>query len=680
MKDIKKHIILLFLFLLPILLAAQENDPQKMIEAIIESHLDKLDEETDVALIIEDLEGLLENPININATDAEELSRLYLLNPVQINKLLKFVKEFGPVYTIFELNAIDGFTPDLLQKIEPFITFGPETETRIPLKKQLKSGRHELILRSLGNLQKARGYQPKDDGTKPYEGNRFRYYGRYRYEIRDNFSMGLTAEKDPGEAFLKGSNKHGFDYYSGHISVRFNHWIKDVTVGDFVVRSGQGLVLWQGYTIGKSLDVLNISKTGQGVRPYTSVNENAFFRGMSTSLDLGSAKIIVFGSHKKADGNLAPDDNDSIYFTSLQTSGYHRTESEIADEKTVGATDLGAVFSLNFNNLKIGANFVYQQFDKPFIPASRLYNKYRFHGTENYTGSIDYLFNKGKYLLFGEAALSKSGGKALLQGAVARLNDQVSFSALYRHFDKDYHALWANTFAEGSNISNESGLYFGSRILPVKFVTLSLYSDLYQSKWINYSTIGPSRGWDVFAQADVRLSEELSFYLRYKNEEKTQKFKTEKRYTDLPERTQKTRLHFDYQLTETIKLRTRFEHVYYEGDNSGNGFMIFQDIQYSGLRLPFHVSARVAWFNTDSYDSRIYAYENDLLYTFSVPAFYGKGFRTYLNMRYRISNHLECWLKLANTHWTDRDTISSGYNEISGSDKTELKIQFRLKF
>lgn len=680
MSDRIKHIILVLLFLFPVLLAAQENDPQKMIEAIIESHLDKIDEETDVALIIEDLEGLLEHPVNINATDADELSRLYLLNPVQINKLLEFVKEFGPVYTIFELNAIDGFTPDLLQKIQPFITFGAVSEIKVPLKQQIQNGRHEAILRSLGNLQKARGYQLKDDGTTPYEGNRFRYYGRYRYEIRDKFSIGFTAEKDPGEAFFKGSNKHGFDYYSGHISARFNHLLKELTVGDFLIRSGQGLVLWQGYTIGKSLDVLNISKTGQGVRPYTSVNENAFFRGMATTLDLGKMHIVVFGSHKKADGNLVTGENGSLHFSSLQTSGYHRTESEIADEKTIGATDLGAVLSLNFNNLKIGMNMVYQHFDKPFIPADRLYNKYRFHGTENYTGSIDYLYNKGKYLLFGEAAISKSGGKALLQGAVARLNDQVSFSALFRHFDKDYHALWANTFAEGSNISNESGLYFGSRILPVKFVTLSLYSDLYQSKWINYSTIGPSRGWDIFAQADVRLSEDFSFYLRYKNEEKAQKFKTEKRYIDSPERTQKTRLHFDFRLSETVKLRTRFEQVYYKGDNSENGFMIFQDIQYLGLRLPFHVSARVAWFHTDSYDSRIYAYENDLLYTFSVPAFYGKGFRTYINMRYRISNNLECWLKLANTHWTDRDVISSGYNEISGNDKTALKIQLRLKF
>jgi len=680
MGAFRKHIVIL-LFILPVIdLFAQENDPRKMIEAIIESHLDQLDEQTDVALIIEDLEGLLENPININATDSKELSRLYLLNPVQISKLLEFMNEFGPVYTIFELNTIDGFTPELLQRMQPFISFGPVMEAKMPLKEQLKYGRHETLLRALGTLQKARGYKPREDGVPPYEGNRYRYYVRYRYQMRDRFSVGFTAEKDPGEAFFKGSNQQGFDYYSGHVSMQFNKVIKNVSVGDFLVRTGQGLVLWQGYTTGKSVDVLGISKTGQGVRPYTSVNENTFFRGIASTLDLGKTEIVVFGSHKKADGNIIFENDGSEHFSSLQTSGYHRTESEIQDEKSIRASDLGTLVSLQLNNLKIGANFIYQHFDKPFIPNDQLYNKFRFHGSENYTGSVDYLFNKGKYLLFGEAAISKSGGKAVLQGAVAHLNDQLSFSALFRHFDKNYHALWANTFAEGTNISNESGMYFGMRILPVKLITLSIYSDLYRSKWINYSTAGPSQGWDIFAQADVHLSEQTSFYLRYKNEEKEQKFKSERLYVDLPERTQKIRLHFDYRLSESIKLRSRIEHVYYKGKQSENGFMIFQDLQYSSLRIPLGLSARIAWFNTESYDSRIYAYENDLLYTFSVPAFYGQGFRTYLNLKYKITDIIECWLKFANTHWTDRDVISSGYNEISGSDKTDLKIQFRLKF
>ncbi|MCY1720419.1 helix-hairpin-helix domain-containing protein [Prolixibacteraceae bacterium Z1-6] len=680
MKKGWAHITIVCIGFLPLANIAQETNPDQMIEAIIESHLDKLDEGTDVALIIEDLERLAEHPININATSATELSHLYILNDVQIQKLLDYVINYGPAYTIYELNTIDGFTPDILQKMQPFIRFGkiePETKS---LKEELKYGRHQWLLRGLGNAQKAQGYKPKEDGTIPYEGNRARYYMRYNFQAGDRFSAGLTAEKDPGEAFFRGSNKHGFDFYSGHFSMKLNKTFEHITLGDYLVRSGQGLVLWQGYTSGKSEDVLGISKIGHGVRSYTSVDENLYFRGAATTLNLGRSKLSLFYSQNKVDGNLAVNDSIGNFFTSLQTSGYHRTESEIADEKTVNTANIGGIFTWQLNHLKIGTTFLYQRFDKPFIRSEQLYNRFRFSGQENYTGGIDYLFSKGKYQLFGEAALSKSKGKAVLQGAIAHLNDQLSFSLLLRHFNKDYHALWANTFAEGSQVNNESGLYLGTKFLPVKHISISAYSDIYRSNWINYSTAGPSKSWDIFMQADFRFSERYFFYIRFKNEEKEQKFKENRLYVNLPERTQKSRFHFQYKPVATITLKTRLEHVYYKGQKHENGYLVFQDVQYSPQNMPLNLTARIAWFSTESYDSRIYAYENDILYTFSIPAFYGNGFRTYLNLKYKITDKIECWAKLANTHWTDRETISSGLNELNSDNKTELKFQLRLKF
>jgi len=658
--------------------SAQEADHNRLMESIIESHLGKIDEQTDVALIIEDLEGFLENPININATTASDLSRLYVLNDVQISKLLEYLTNFGPAYSIFELNTIDGFTPDLLQKMEPFIWFGPRVEKQI-FSEAFKYGKNQLLLRTLGTVQEARGYKPNGEGETPYEGNQYRYYTRYKYEARDQFSAGFTAEKDPGESFFSGSNKQGFDFYSAHASIRINSTFEQVTVGDFLVRAGQGLVLWQGYTTGKSENVMSISKTNQGIRPSTAVDENLFFRGAATTLNFGKAKLSIFYSQKNDDGNIAGTDSTGHFVTSLQTSGYHRTKSEIEDKNSVRNTNYGGIFSWNFSNLKIGATMVRQQLNMPLNPASQLYNQFRFSGNENLTGGIDYSFNKGKYQLFGEAAMSKSKGKAFVQGAIINLNDQLNFSLLYRHFDKNYQSLWANTFAEGSNINNESGLYFGTKILPVKFVTLSAYSDLYKSQWINYSTAAPSNGWDVLAQANVVLSRKVEFYIRYKNEEKEVKFVQDERYVNLPEQVQKLRLHFYYKYSEKINLKTRFEHASYSGLQHENGFLVFQDIQFIPAKIPINITGRISYFKTDSYNSRIYAYENDLLYTFSIPAFYGNGFRTYLNLNYKITKSIDCWFKIANTSWNDRNVISSGYNEIQGNNKTELKFQLRLK-
>jgi hypothetical protein len=680
MRKLIRHIIFILFQLIVLAASAQNDSPEQLLESILESHLDKIEEGTDMALIIQDLEYFLEHPVNINATSATELARLYLLNEIQIQKLLEYITTYGPVYSIFELKTIDGFTPNLLQKLNYFIAFGPEEQERQPLKEQLKYADNQLLLRTLGNLQKARGYKEKDDGTIPYEGNRFRYYTRYNFRAGDRLSAGITAEKDPGEAFFKGSNKHGFDYYSGHISFKLNETFENISIGDYLVRSGQGLVLWQGYTTGKSENVLGINKTGQGVRAFTSVDENYYFRGAAGTAKMGNSKVSLFYSHKNADGNLVYNDSVASYFSSLQTSGYHRTESEIADEKTIKYTNAGGVFTHRFNHLKLGVTVVYQQFDKAFIRSNQLYNQFRFSGTDNYTAGADYLFSKNNYTFFGEAAFSKSKGKAVTQGAIVHINDQLGFSALFRHFDRDYHAFWANTMAEGSNISNESGLYVGVRFLPARFVTFSAYSDIYQSEWFNYSTAGPARSWDIFTQANFQISEKTNAYLRFKNEEKDQKFKNENRYTNLPERIQKFRFHVQFQLSENILLKTRAEHVYYKGEESENGFMLFQDIQFKPGEFPLNLSARLAWFKTESYNSRIYAYENDILYAFSIPAYYGEGLRTYLNLKYQPAKKIECWLKLANTWWTDRETISSGYNEITGHHKTELKFQLRLKF
>jgi hypothetical protein len=679
MREIPKYIVLLFFGIIPLISNAQKSDPDKIIESIIEGQLQNLDEGTDVSLIIEDLEELTENPININSCNETELSRLYILNDIQIKKLLDYILEFGPAYSIFELNSIDGFSPELLSRIEPFIWFGPTDKQPEKLSDALKYGRHQLLLRSLGTLQKAKGYLPKEDGTTHYEGNQFRYYTRYRFEARDKFSVGITAEKDPGEAFLKGSNKGGFDFYSGHLSVKINSIIENIMVGDFIVRTGQGLVLWQEYSMGKSENILGISKTNRGARPFTSVEENKYFRGITSTLKFGDGRLNIFYSQKNVDGNVVSNDSTSSYFTSLQTSGYHRTESEIAEKNAVQDRNTGAIFTWNFNHLKVGTTFSYQYFNMPFIRSSQLYNKFRFNGTENFTGGMDYLFNKGKYQLFGEAAISKSKGKAILQGAVAQLNDQFSFSMLFRHFDKNYHANWSNTFTEGSSTNNETGMFLGTKILPVKFVTLSVYSDFYQSRWISYSTAGPSKGWDIFAQANFIFSQNFEFYIRFKNEEKEQKFTENEKYVNLPKRLQKSRFHIQYKPAETLTLKVRFEHALFKGPEKENGFVVFQDFQFSPRKIPLNISTRLAYFNTKSYNSRIYAYENDLLYTFSIPAYYGKGFRVYMNLKYKISEKLDFWMKIANTSWNDREIISSGYNEIQGNNKTELKFQLRLK-
>jgi hypothetical protein len=102
---------------------------------------------------------------------------------------------------------------------------------------------------------------------------------------------------------------------------------------------------------------------------------------------------------------------------------------------------------------------------------------------------------------------------------------------------------------------------------------------------------------------------------------------------------------------------------------------IVQDLQLSLRRLSF--DARLAYFNAVDYDNRLYIYEQDVLYAFSFPAYYGKGYRHYLLTSYKPSKALEIQLRWARTDYLDRKVISSGLEEIAKPHKSEIKVQVK---
>ena len=86
---------------------------------------------------------------------------------------------------------------------------------------------------------------------------------------------------------------------------------------------------------------------------------------------------------------------------------------------------------------------------------------------------------------------------------------------------------------------------------------------------------------------------------------------------------------------------------------------------------------RLQYFETDGYDSRLYAYENDVLYSYSIPAFFDKGYRYYITFNYDLTRKFFVWLRVAQTLYKGKSMIGSGLDAISGTSKTEIKVQFR---
>ncbi|MBL0098105.1 MAG: hypothetical protein IPP46_17630 [Bacteroidetes bacterium] len=89
----------------------------------------------------------------------------------------------------------------------------------------------------------------------------------------------------------------------------------------------------------------------------------------------------------------------------------------------------------------------------------------------------------------------------------------------------------------------------------------------------------------------------------------------------------------------------------------------------------YSFSLRWSVFSTESYDSRIYTYEQDMAGAFSLPAYSGKGYRYYLITRYRLMKGLDIWLRYSTSIFPKQ--IETG-EEIEGRD--ELKAQIRWQF
>jgi hypothetical protein len=137
-----------------------------------------------------------------------------------------------------------------------------------------------------------------------------------------------------------------------------------------------------------------------------------------------------------------------------------------------------------------------------------------------------------------------------------------------------------------------------------------------------------------------------------------------------------------YKISESVRLRNRIEYTTYKkGENEREqGFLIYQDVMYKPKSSPFSFSFRYALFDTDSYNSRIYSYENDVLYFFNIPAYSNRGTRTYLTARYKVRRGIDVWLRWSQWYYNNVNVIGSGQSEIIGNTKTEIRAQVRFKF
>jgi hypothetical protein len=659
----------------------------------IEQIAERSEQELDYTDLLDGLYQLLEQPVNINYATFEELKQLFFLSDIQAHKLIEYRNRFGLFVSIYELQAIEGFDRPLIELMEPLVSLSQDRpEYRTGLKNVFKYARHDVFLRYSRTLEMQEGYRDIPDSVKLdnpngfYLGSPDRLYLRYGFNYHNKFRAGITADKDAGEEFFQGSQPRGFDFYSGFAWATDMGIVKQLAVGDYHLEFGQGLTLWTGLSFGKSSDGVSVIKNQRRVRPNTSSNENLFLRGLAVTAGFGNFNLTTFYSGKQVDANIGNYDTLSqeiAFVTSLQETGYHRTNAEMEDRNAIRETLYGAHIDYSKNTLRIGATAFKSFLDKPLEPSGSLYQKYNFSGDENLNFGLDYNFIISRFNFFGEISGSENGGIAWLSGFQAALHPQLSLSVFYRDYGMKYQNLYSNAIGEGSTNQNEKGLYSGVRFDLHKNWTFTGYADFFNFPWLRFRADFPTRGEEYLGQLEYRVSRNISMYVRYRSDRKQTNLDTGENLKKIGEtHKQSFRYNIAYAVIPSLILKNRIEYLQFgnvEGQKS-NGFLIYQDVLYRPENHPFDITLRYALFDTDDYDARIYAYENDVLYAFSIPGYFYKGSRFYLLIKWELLENLDFWVRYSQTFYTNQTTLSTGLDEINGNTRSEIKMQFRFKF
>lgn len=671
----------IFISLLPSRVLAQEK-PTPEVPEEVERRLEDItsnneDEMPDDDSYLQDLEYFSRHPINLNNTDRETLQQLQMLNAAQLDHFFSYRQIFGPFVSMYELQAIPLWDIITIRRILPFVRIGSD-ENITSVMGRFKGGDHTALLRYTRVLELSEGYTRDTAGGKSYyPGSPDKILFRYRYRFKNKLQYGITAEKDAGEQFFRGNQNLGFDFYSAHLFAKDIGIIKAIAIGDFAVNLGQGLVQWQSLSFSGPGDGLFIKKQGEKLRPYVSAGEVAFNRGIGITLEKNKWQGTFFMSFRNVDASLQSDTIDFI--TSIRLSGYHRTVSEINGRNILKQFSLGGNLQYTTGKFRIGLNAVQFYFNNPILKGDELYKKFIIPGKKTGNYSVDYSFTYKNLHFFGEAAIDNNLDPAFINGMGISVSRYVDFSILHRFIPRDYLTLYGSAFTESTTPVNENGLYTGINIRPSNTIRIDVYADIFKFPWLKYRVDAPSSGSEYMVQLYYQPNRGSEFYIRYRKTNKAINTLIPGHALSAVENKirESIRVHTGMKINSNFTFRARAEANWYDGKP---GFMIYSDILFKPLMKPLSGNIRLQYFETQDYDSRIYTFENDVLYSYSIPAFFGKGFRYYLNIRYNLLRDLSLWARIAQTYYPDQTEIGSGLDKIRGNRKTELKCELVWKF
>ena len=587
--------------------------------------------EVDYEQLQTDLYALHDNPIDLNNTSDEELAQLLFLSPRQIDDILLYADKH-PFESLYELRMIASLTDYEIRDLLPFVTISSNPLTSNPLtpypKEVFRGATHEVLARvDARNIENYEGTDPIYTQT--------RY--RFDYHRRVVFGAQLRRPAGGGARDLQ---------YGAYLQLKDIGCLHTLVAGNYQASFGQGLVFAPVFRTGKSSYVSSVGQTQEGLRYYSSVDGESLHGAGATFRKLWSKStrldISALYSMKRA--------NDSTW--------HHL---------------VGANLTMRHNRLQVeltAAENIWTDSIHPYRNTG--YNEHYFRGYRQAVLGASVRYNHGWFDAFAEVAASQNRrwGAGVLAGSRFYPTEGVSLVALYRYYSPWFDNALGYAFSESSRIGDENGGYLGFDITRLSRWRFSGYADVFYFSGIKYGIpYAPSMGYDVLGEVQYHAPKEWWLAFRLRAREKG------------GDGTYSARFQFDWMRGGWSLRTTADANITSERGNAlpreriPYGVSIAQDIGYTFSSVPLALKGRLQFFDAREWANRIYLYENDVLYAFSVPASYGLGGRMYLCLRWQIIPQMALYFRASETiyapSWTsghDRKTM-----------RTDLHLLLRAK-
>lgn len=577
----------------------------------------------------------------LNNAALAELEYYGIINSFEWASLKKYISEHGNPLSFAELLLIPGVDREKIKLLQPFLRFSNSYYTNQGATQFFST----LLLRSSVILEKRDGYTPisKEEYLKKpesrYLGNPFLLYGQYRIDAPSNISAIITTKQDPGE--------RGIDYLSWSAVLKNRGVLENLIIGSYTARKGQGLILWNGFSLSSSWDPASTIKRDYGLTPYTSSQEDRAFKGIAATISKGRFTIDMLTSLRNYDARITKEG-----YTSLLNTGLHNTQLTLQRKGTLhskmAATvinysnellSLGTIVSASYNSLPYAGK------DSSLILMEQKIGQWRSNIGMNWKCQAK------RAASYGELAFDICGNAAATSGVAIRLKSgsELSFIGQY------YNPYFVSPFSYISKIPGKNRFLtgFSGKFLLRKNITLYTTANLAS----NYYKI--IMKCDISTQRDSKSEIRFNLYKERGN------------------------LRIDYRknLSNNLLSHSRVDLSMCSKEQGVSlGYLMQQELIASFLKEKISGSCRLSWFSVPHWGNRIYSYERDVLNQFRTTLMYGHGFRWYFNVKVSLTTKIDAWLKYSTTYYTDRDTIGEGPETISGPSKSEVKAEVRIKF